>query len=555
MEQHDKNPMEPLQKSAEAAGKIRGAIKTGKAIAGAAKGAAVGGPYGAVLAGLWANRKPVLIVVVALLALLALPVIFVLMLPSVIFGGLDAAADSSQPPILNNDAQIIENITQSDQAVWMILWQRHEEVVSEISNQIASLGDNEVGVMVDVELANLGYNSTIILSQYSACKEYREISLEDLAATVEGGSEHLFGYTVSTAIHKNSDGDTITTYTYTVTYGGDSYFADQIFKLDEDGRALANNYAQNMALQMYGSGFQGGAASLNAEVLQYAPLIRKYAAESGVEEYFDLICAVMMAESGGRGLDPMQSSEGPFNIRYPNTPNAIQDPEYSIECGVKELASCLEQAGCTSPADTGHISLALQGYNYGNGYIDWAVKNYGGYSEANAVEFSNKMKAKLGWTTYGNPRYVSAVLQYYIYPGTGGQGGWGSPFVGRDWRLAVTSEFGNRIDPITGQAGKFHTGIDIGYPIGTPINAVRGGVVESATKSSTGYGWHIIINHGGGVKTLYGHCSELLVAAGEPVTQGQVIALVGKTGRVTGPHLHLNVEINGQLQNPRSYIN
>lgn len=95
----------------------------------------------------------------------------------------------------------------------------------------------------------------------------------------------------------------------------------------------------------------------------------------------------------------------------------------------------------------------------------------------------------------------------------------------------------------------------IPYPIGTPINAVRGGVVEAAIKSSSGYGWHIVINHGGGLKTLYGHYSELLVAEGQQVVRGQAIALVGKTGRVTGPHLHLNVEIDGQLQNPRNYIN
>lgn len=551
-DQHEKNPLEPLQKSAEAAGKIQGAIKTGKAIAGIAKGAATGGPYGAVLMGLWANRKTVLIVVVSLLVLLLLPIIFVLMLPSVIFGGLDAEYEQ---PILNNDTQIIQNITDADQAVWMILWRRHDEVVAEISEQIASLGENERGVMTDVELAQIGYNSTLILSQYSACKDYKEISIANIAATVEAGSDHLFSYTVTTSTSTNDDDETITTYHYTVVYAGDSYFADQIFRLDEEGRALANDYAQNMSLQMYGSNFQGGSASISTDVLQYAELIRKYAQASGIEEYFDLICAVMMAESGGRGTDPMQSSEGPFNTRYPNKPNAIQEPEYSIECGVKSLADCLAQAKCTSPTDTGKLSLALQGYNYGNGYIGWAVKNYGGYTEANAVEFSNMMKAKLGWTVYGNPRYVSAVLKYYIFPGSGGQGGWGSPFVGRDWRLAVTSEYGSRTDPLTGQAGTFHTGIDIGYPIGTPINAVKSGIVESAVKSSGGYGWHIIIDHGDGVKTLYGHCSALLVSDGQEIVAGQAIALVGKTGRVTGPHLHLNVEINGQLQNPRKYIN
>ena len=555
--EQDKNPLEPVQKSAEAASKIRGAVKTGKAIAGAAKGAAVGGPYGAALAGLWSNRKMVLIVVVVLLVLLALPILFVLMLPSIIFGGLDAPFDPSQPPILNNDAAILQNVADGEQTIWLILKESHDGVIAEINEQIAGLGENERGIVTDAYADHISFDSTLLLSQYSACKDYKEINFEDLARTVAAGKNHLFGYTVETTTSEDSDGNTITTYHYAVTYAGDAYFADNIFSLDEAGKELANNYAQNMMLQLYGTNYQGGegmGASVSAEVLQYADLIRKYAAQYGIEDYFDLICAVMMAESGGRGADPMQSSECPYNIRYPNKPGAIDEPEYSIDCGVHYLADCLSAAEAESPLDTGNISLALQGYNYGNGYIGWAHKNYGGYSEANAIEFSNMMKAKLGWTTYGNPRYVSAVMKYYLYPLGGGAEGWGSPFVGKNWRLAVTSEFGTRVDPITGQT-KSHTGLDIGYPLGTPINAVRGGVVTAAIQSNTGYGWHIIIDHGGGVETLYGHCSKLLVTEGQRVAQGEVIALVGSTGRSTGPHLHLNVEINGQLQNPRNYIN
>ena len=74
----------------------------------------------------------------------------------------------------------------------------------------------------------------------------------------------------------------------------------------------------------------------------------------------ELIKAVMMQESGGRGLDPMQSSEGSFNTRYPRRPNGITDPEYSICCGVQELKSCLESAEVESPIDMEHIKLALQ---------------------------------------------------------------------------------------------------------------------------------------------------------------------------------------------------
>lgn len=76
-------------------------------------------------------------------------------------------------------------------------------------------------------------------------------------------------------------------------------------------------------------------------------------------EYVTLIQAVMMQESGGHGLDPMQSSEGPYNKKYPHVPNGITDPEDSIEAGIQELKSCLDQAGVTSPMDLDKISLAL----------------------------------------------------------------------------------------------------------------------------------------------------------------------------------------------------
>lgn len=102
----------------------------------------------------------------------------------------------------------------------------------------------------------------------------------------------------------------------------------------------------------------------------------------------------------------MQSSEGAFNTRYPRQPNGITDPEYSISCGVQELKSCLESAGVESPIDMEHIKLALQGYNYGNGYISWARDNYGGYTAANAAEFSDMMAQRMGWSSYGDKQYV-----------------------------------------------------------------------------------------------------------------------------------------------------
>ncbi len=539
-----------LEQAVSTASTVKGAVKTGKAIAGLAKGTA-GGPAG-VAAAVFENRHTIAKVGAVLLVLLLLPVLFVLMLPSVIFGGLTAEYDT---PILNNDAQVVANVSEAEQAVWTVVYGAHDSVVNEIQGKIAALGPNERGVMVDNFTGTLNANSLSLLSQYSASKDYKEISIPDLEKTVRDGSGGLFSYTVSSSGSTNADGETVTTYRYVVAYGGEDYFADKVFHLDEQKKETAKEYTSNLSLYLYGAAGEGFGvgAQVSDEVLQYSALIRKYAQKYGIGEYFDLICAVMMAESGGRGTDPMQASESGYNTRYPNTPGAIQKPEYSIDCGVHVLADVLKEAGCTSPADTNRISLALQGYNFGNGYISWAVKNYGGYTQESAIAFSEKMKTHLGWDVYGNPQYVQAVMKYYLYPTGGGKEGWGSPFVGKDWRSVVTSEFGYRIDPISGEADG-HTGIDIGYPEGTPINAVKSGVVEY-TSGETTYGNHLVIDHGNGVKTLYAHCSKILVSAGQRVAKGEVIALVGQTGRVTGPHLHLNVEIDGVLQNPREYIN
>lgn len=168
-------------------------------------------------------------------------------------------------------------------------------------------------------------------------------------------------------------------------------------------------------LCLVGGGNANAALPVSAEVEAYEPLIRQYATQYGVSEYVELIKAVMMQESGGSGLDPMQSSEGSFNTRYPREPNGITDPEYSISCGVQELKFCLQAADVESPVDMENIKLCLQGYNFGNGYISWAKQNYGGYTPMNAAEFSDMMALRLGWECYGDKQYVSHVLRYYPF--------------------------------------------------------------------------------------------------------------------------------------------
>lgn len=162
------------------------------------------------------------------------------------------------------------------------------------------------------------------------------------------------------------------------------------------------------------TGDTDGRADVSLECEQYRSLVVKYANEYEIGGFVEILMAVMMQESGGRVPDVMQASECPYNTRYPHAPNSITDPEYSIECGVQALKDALQAAGCESPGDTARLKLALQGYNFGSGYVSWAIEYYGGYSKSNAVVFSNMMAAKYGWAKYGDPDYVEHVLRYYV---------------------------------------------------------------------------------------------------------------------------------------------
>lgn len=133
-----------------------------------------------------------------------------------------------------------------------------------------------------------------------------------------------------------------------------------------------------------------------------------------------------------------------------------------------------------------------------------------------------------------------------------GADGFCSP-LGEEWRSMVTSEFGYRKDPFTGQS-KGHSGLDLGARKGTPIRSALPGTVYVVRYSTSGYGYHVMVDHGGGFVTLYAHCSKILVTEGQTVDAGTIIAEVGSTGRSTGNHLHFEIRINGEKQNPRSYL-
>ena len=119
----------------------------------------------------------------------------------------------------------------------------------------------------------------------------------------------------------------------------------------------------------------------------------------------------------------------------------------------------------------------------------------------------------------------------------------------RGW---VTSDFGTRMDPYTAER-KMHEGLDIATPHGQPVYSPSDGTVVFAGTEG-GYGKVLVIDHGYGVKTRYGHLSEIFVKSGDRVARGGKVAAVGNTGRSTGPHLHYEVRVNGIPENPRKFI-
>jgi murein DD-endopeptidase MepM/ murein hydrolase activator NlpD len=155
-------------------------------------------------------------------------------------------------------------------------------------------------------------------------------------------------------------------------------------------------------------------------------------------------------------------------------------------------------------------------------------------------------------SSIGNARYSSIDL---FGGGLGGDQDAAS-YIPSLWPIMgpITSGFGQREDPVLGNGeGEFHTGVDIGAPNGLPIRATGDGTVTTA-EMANGYGREVVIDHGHGVETLYGHMSGFAVIAGQSVVRGEVIGYVGHSGRTTGSHLHYEVRIHNTPVNPHKYL-
>lgn len=175
------------------------------------------------------------------------------------------------------------------------------------------------------------------------------------------------------------------------------------------------------------SGRQEEAHQINAACEAYRDEVSSEAAQYDLSDYVDLILAVMMQESSGQGTDPMQSSEGAYNTRYPQQPNGITDPSYSISCGIQELKYALDKAGCTGPTDLSKIRLALQAYNFGadsyfayleeNGQTVWTAQSAQAFAQMASGntqrDEDDPLHDPAGPWDYGDQYYPDHVLRYY----------------------------------------------------------------------------------------------------------------------------------------------
>ena|GEM_PF-1922349 len=436
-----------------AAGAANTTVKVGKAVSAAAKGAATAGPYGAAAMAVWENRQLAAKIVAAASFLLALPVLYIMMLPSLIFGGLAASAEGL--PILNDNAAIYANIEDVSRRVGEAIDSAHMAVLARIEAEIQKLAEGQEHETVDDFDANALFDISLLISQYCAYKDnYEDISADDLIDIIEKHKEELFVFemtqqekpfqvkvlkdvkkTVTEYIdslvlddrgqyrmgkvavltetwvkEEVEETQTVTVATFTVKFVGADYFANEVFRLDEEKTAYANELAQNLAIFL--------------------------------NDFYDE----------------------------------------------------------TVPSNGTHGSIA------------------------DRLKDDNS-----------------------VYAG----GEFAAPVAG--WKPLVTSEFGTRSDPFTNKSS-YHSGIDIGLPEGTEVVAAADGTVLFVKKMTTGYGWHLAINHGGKLVTLYAHLSKILVEEGQEVYKGDPIAESGNTGRSTGPHLHFEVILDGKPVEPRGYI-
>lgn len=351
MENEQKSGLsETIETGRIAAHMVRGAIKTGKTVSGAAKGAAAGGPYGAVAGAVWENRRLAAKIIIFVIALLLIPVVFVVSLPAVIFGGLLNAFSSSafsDEPILNNNAAIVENITEITATIDGIMAGGLEDTMEQIEADFASSDADEMEVINPYAGSPL-YNANQFISMYCAYKneDYAGISISDMAGILRNGQSCLYSYTQADETRTRTETDPATGKevsvtekwrVYTIVYNGEAYFSEQVFRLNEEQLALANDYAQNLSLFLGDGKMQGisewdgsSIPSLGdvrftdgmTEVVYYNQLDERYAGELyGTDHIGSHGCgptsmAMVVSSLTGQTVDPVAMAEWSYRNGY-----------------------------------------------------------------------------------------------------------------------------------------------------------------------------------------------------------------------------------------------
>ena len=269
---------EAAEISAHAAGAVRGAIKTGKMVSGAAKGAAAAGPYGAAAAALWTHRKAVAAIIAGVLVL---PVLFIMLLPSLIFGGLTKAGVEGSPdtPILNDNAAVVENINQISQAISDLLEEGQEDVRARIDTDFTASGADQKEIINPYE-SSPAYNANRFIAMYCAAKnqDYTSISLKDMETLIRKAKDALYTFTsteesrTTTVTETNTDpktGKVTVTETevteiwkiYTIVYNGEAYF-----EVSKDQKHPFIVQTEHINVQVLGTHFNVDAYRNNPEV-------------------------------------------------------------------------------------------------------------------------------------------------------------------------------------------------------------------------------------------------------------------------------------------------
>lgn len=281
-EEQKENTSSFLENAAAAASVVNGAIKTGKAVAKIAKGAAAGGPYGAIASALWENRKVIANIVIAAIAFLMIPIVVVMMLPSLIFGGFGDTFSPADPnnPIINSGTALLDATTKIANAVQAVLAEALSATEAEIQSNFENSNADRMEI-VNPYTENMMIDANKLVSMYCAFKSdaYTNVSVDDLVQILRDNSGLLYSYfmveqtnTVMTVDLETGELVPLTEFdpetgeirnvvevirTYRITFTGEDYFADRIFALNEAQKELAKYYASNLNLFILDDNFAG----------------------------------------------------------------------------------------------------------------------------------------------------------------------------------------------------------------------------------------------------------------------------------------------------------